>query len=60
MAAKQWYSIEIECIKFNPSCTLKVGEKSVVSKVKSYGLAYNVAQFLESVYNKEYFQITIK
>ena len=60
MSNKIWYSIEIECIKFNPFCTLLVGEKSIVCKVKSYGLAYNIAQFLESVYNKEYFTITIK
>ena len=60
MAAKQWYMVEIECIKFNPACTLLVGEKSIVAKVKSYGLAYNVEQFLETIYNKEYFNISIK
>ena len=60
MAAKQWYSIEIECIKFNAFCTMKVGEKSIVSKVRSYGLAYNVAQFLATIYSPEYFNITIK
>lgn len=59
MAAKQWYMVEIECIKFNPSCTLNVGEKSIVAKVKSYGLAYNVAQFLQTIYNNEYFNIKI-
>ena len=50
MAKKQWYQIEIECIKFNPSIDLKVGEKHVVAKVKSYGLAYHAAMAISEVY----------
>lgn len=57
---KQWYLIEIECIKFNPFCTLKVGEKNIVAKVKSKGLAFLTAKNLESVYKPDDFKITIK
>lgn len=59
MAKKQWYSIEIECIKFNPSIDLKVGEKHIVAKVKSYGLAYAAAQAISGVY-KDNCAVTIK
>ena len=60
MSKKQWYEIQVECIKFNPTCTLLVGEKNTVAKVKSYGLAFQVANFLQSIYSKEYFDISIK
>ena len=61
MAAKQWYSVEVECIKFNPSLTVKVGEKTVVAKVKSSGLAYSVASHLiRAVYPTEYFKVSVK
>lgn len=56
---KQWYIIESECIKYNPSLTCKVGEKTVVAKVKSYGLAYAVAQAIAETLG-ESFSITIK
>lgn len=60
MAKKQWYSIEVECIKFNPSLTCDVGAKLEVAKVRSLGLAYAVAQYLETCYKPEYFKITVK
>ena len=56
---KQWYQIEVECIKFDPSLTCKVGEKTVLAKVKSYGLAYAAAQAISQTLG-ESFTITIK
>lgn len=50
MAKKEWYLIQVECIKFNPSLDLKVGEKVIVAKVKSYGLAYVAAKAISGVY----------
>lgn len=47
---KQWYLIEIECIKFNPSIDMKIGEKQIIAKVKSQGLAYIVAQSFSEIY----------
>jgi hypothetical protein len=60
MSKKVWHEIEIECIKFNPSLTMKVGEKTIVAKVKSVGLACHVVVSMEKVYKPEYFKITIK
>lgn len=50
MAKKQWYLIQIECIKFNPSIDLKVGEKKIIAKIKSQGLAYVAAQAFSEIY----------
>lgn len=58
--AKQWYTIETECIKYNASLSMLVGEKIIVAKVKSKGLAYYTAQTLENIYKPEYFKISIK
>lgn len=59
MSKKVWYTVEIECIKFNPSFDMKVGEKQVVAKVKSYGIAYAVAQTISGIY-KDNCAVTIK
>ena len=59
MSKKVWYQIEIECIKFNPSFDMKVGEKQVVAKVKSSGLAYITASAMKEVY-KDNCNVTIK
>lgn len=59
MSKKVWYQIEIECIKFNPSFDMKVGEKQIVAKVKSYGLAYTTANTIKDVY-KDNCNVTIK
>lgn len=59
MAKKEWYNIEIECIKFDPSLTMRVGEKQIVARVKSYGLAYAVAQTVSGIY-KDNCSVTIK
>ena len=50
MRKKEWYNIEIECIKFNPSIEMRVGEKKIVARVKSYGLAYATAQTISGIY----------
>ena len=60
MAAKQWYTIEIECIRFNACHTMKVGEKTAIAKVKSLGLANIVCAEIRNVYNPEYFTIHCK
>ena len=59
MRKKEWYNIEIECIKFNPSIDLKVGDKKIVAKVRSYGLAYHAAMAISGVY-KDNCSVTIK
>lgn len=59
MAKKEWYTIEIECIKFNPSFDMTIGEKQIIAKVKSYGLAYTAAQAFSAVY-KDNCVVTIK
>ena len=60
MAAKQWYTIEIECIRFNACHTMQVGEKMVIAKVKSLGLAHVVCAEIRKVYNPYYFMINCK
>lgn len=60
MTKKVWYSIEIECIKETAASTLRVGEKDLVCKVKSKGLAFLVAADLEKTYKQEYFKIIVK
>ena len=60
MANKVWYQIEVECIKSNASYSMEVGEKTVVAKVKSMGLACHVAYAMEKVYNPKHFNVTIK
>ena len=59
MAVKQWYLIEIECIKFNPSFNMKVGEKQIVAKVKSKGLAFVTANAIAKLYDGQCY-VTIK
>lgn len=51
MAKKEWYSIEIECIKYNSSMDLKIGEKRIVAKVKSKGLAFVTANAINKIYD---------
>lgn len=48
---KQWYEIEIECIKFSPAFNMKVGEKEIVAKVKSKGLAFIAANSIAKIYD---------
>ena len=59
MSKKIWYNVEIECIKDNPAFILKVGEKDIVARVKSYGLAYGVAMEISKIYGNTV-KVTIK
>ena len=34
---KQWYNIYMECIKYSPSITAKVGQIDQIGKIKSEG-----------------------
>lgn len=44
---KKWYTIYSECIKYNPSLTVKVGEVTEVGKIQSEGLAYITAKAIQ-------------
>lgn len=59
MSKKQWYQIEIECIKYDPSFNMKVGEKEIVAKVKSQGLVYIAANAIAKIYDGRCY-VTIK
>ena len=60
MAKKAWFSIDVECIKSTSSLSCDVGAKWTVAKVLSKGLAFIVADQLQSAYRPEYFKISIK
>ena len=56
---KVWYEIEVECIN-NSTCDMAIGEKTVIAKVKSKGLAHVLYNKLLEVYKPNYFKIRIK
>lgn len=56
---KQWYNIYMECIKYSPSITAKVGEVELVAKVKSEGLAYQTCKAIQESVG-EYFKVYYK
>ena len=60
MRKKLWYTILIECIKDNASYNMEIGNIMELARVKSIGLAYHIANTLETIYKPEYFKITIK
>lgn len=60
MSKKEWYSIEIECIKESALITYNVGEKIVIAKVKSLGLANLVCNDIRKIYTPEHFVINLK
>lgn len=59
MSKKQWYQVEIECVYVSPGFNMVLGEKQVIAKVKSQGLAYTVANTIAKVYEKNC-TVTIK
>jgi hypothetical protein len=59
MAKKEWYSIEIECIKETATFDMLLGEKQVIAKVKSMGLACFIVASIEKLYKNNCI-ITIK
>ena len=56
---KQWYNIYMECIKYSPSITAKVGKVELVAKVKSEGLAYQTCKAIQESVG-EYFKVYYK
>ena len=52
MSKKQWYVIEVECVKEHCTLTCTVGEKFIVAKIKSKGLAYSTAKHLQDTLYK--------
>ena len=54
----KWYEIEATCIEENSGITARLGEKKVVAKVESYGLAYVSAMAISETLGK-YFSIAI-
>lgn len=60
MANKKWHTITAECIRYQASCTCKVGEVLVLAKVSSSGNAYVCAKALSQIYQPEYFKISIQ
>ena len=44
---KQWYNIYMECVKYSPSITTKVGEVNHIGKIKSEGLAYATCKAIQ-------------
>ena len=59
MAKKIWYNVEVECIKESANCTMRKGEKEVIAKVKSKGLAHVTAIGMKSIYKKDLFKIKV-
>ena len=51
MAKKQWYCVEVECIRETPELTMRKGEKQIVAKVNSLGLAYVTANAIDKLYS---------
>lgn len=59
MGKKLWYDVEVECIKYDALSTMLVGEKDIIARVKSKGLAIITAQSIKRVYG-ERFNVTVK
>lgn len=56
---KVWYNVYMECIKYNPSITAKVGEVTNVGKIKSEGLAFATCKAIQESVG-EYFRVYYK
>lgn len=56
---KQWYNIYMECVKYSPSITAKVGEINLIGKIKSEGLAYITCKAIQESVG-EYFKVYYK
>lgn len=56
---KQWYNIYMECIKESPSITSKLGDKTLIGKIKSEGLAYVTCETVQKSVG-EYFKVYYK
>lgn len=56
---KQWYNIYMECVKYSPSITAKVGEVDHIGKIKSEGLAHQTCKAIQEMVG-EYFKVYYK
>lgn len=56
---KKWYNIYMECIKYNPSITSKVGEVTQIGKIQSEGLAFTTCKAIQESVG-EYFKVYYK
>lgn len=59
MGKKIWYEIQLKCIKENAAFSCVVGETQTIAKVKSVGLAYQVAMKLQEIYDAEHWKVMI-
>ena len=56
---KQYYNIYMECIKYSPSITAKVGEVTQLGKIKSEGLSYVACKAIQEAVG-EYYKVYYK
>lgn len=56
---KTWYNIFMECVKYSPSITAKVGEVTLIGKIKSEGMAYATCKAIQETIG-EYFKVYYK
>lgn len=56
---KQYFNIVMECIKYSPSITAKVGEVTQLGRIKSEGLAYVTCKAIQESVG-EYFKVYYK
>lgn len=56
---KTWYNIYMECIKYSPSITAKVGEITNIGKIKSESLTYATCKAIQESVG-EYFKVYYK
>lgn len=56
---KQWFNIYMECVKYSPSITAKVGEVVNIGKIKSEGFAFQTCKTIQETVG-EYFKVYYK
>lgn len=56
---KQWFNIYMECVKYSPSITAKVGEVVNIGKIKGEGFAFQTCKAIQETVG-EYFKVYYK
>lgn len=56
---KQWFNIMMKCVKDSPSITVKVGEETLIGKIKGEGLAFQTCKAIQETVG-EYFKVYYK
>lgn len=51
---KVWYNVYMECIKYSPSITAKVGEVTCIGKIKSEGLAFATCKAIQETVGENF------